>query len=105
MLKIKKESFVMDKVIYVDHAATTPTRKEVLEEMIPYFTEKFGNASSVHSLGRESRKAVEASREKVAKAIGAQPKEIYFTGGGTEADNWAIKGIAYANREKGNHHN
>ena len=93
----------MDKVIYVDHAATTATKSEVLGEMLPYFTEKFGNASSIYSLGRESKKAIDQSREKIAKAIGADTKEIYFTAGGTEADNWAIKGVAYANRKKGNH--
>lgn len=89
--------------IYLDHAATTPVRTEVIEEMLPYFNQKFGNPSSIYSLGRDSKKAVEEAREKVAKAIGAQPKEIFFTGSGTEADNWAIKGVAYANRQKGKH--
>lgn len=93
----------MDRLIYVDHAATTYTKKEVLDEMMPYFTEKFGNGSSIHSKGREAKKAIEDSREKVAASIGASPKEIYFTGGGTEADNWAVRGVAYANRAKGNH--
>jgi len=92
-----------DRLIYFDHAATTAVKPEVVEEMIPYFTEKYGNASSIYSLGRESRKAIEESRDRVASAIGAQSKEIYFTGSGTEADNWAIKGVAYANRSKGNH--
>lgn len=99
----EKESIAMDRIIYVDHAATTYVKPEVLQEMIPHFTNKFGNPSSVYSLGRESKKAVEESREKVAKAIGAQTKEIFFTSGGTESDNWAIKGAAYANRDKGNH--
>jgi len=92
-----------DKLIYLDHAATTPVKPEVLEAMLPYFTEKYGNASSIYSIGRESKKAIEEAREKVAKAIGAPTKEIFFTGSGTEADNWAIKGIAYANKSRGNH--
>lgn len=89
--------------IYFDHAATTPVKPEVLEAMLPYFTNKYGNASTIYSLGRESKKAMEESREKVAAAISASPREIYFTGSGTESDNWAIKGIAYANRDRGNH--
>ncbi|MEY8415364.1 cysteine desulfurase NifS [Tissierella praeacuta] len=93
----------MGKYIYMDNAATTPVKKEVLEEMIPYFTEKYGNPSSVYSLGSLSKRAVEEAREKVANSIGADKKEIFFTGGGSEADNWAIKGIAYANKNKGNH--
>ena len=94
----------MDKKrIYVDHSATTPMRKEVLESMMPYFTENFGNASSVYAEGREAKKAVNLAREKVANAIGADVKEIFFTGSGTEADNWAIRGVAHANRAKGNH--
>jgi cysteine desulfurase len=91
------------KLIYFDHAATTPVKPEVVEAMLPYFTEKYGNASSIYSIGRESKKAIEESREKVAAAFGAQPREIFFTGSGTEADNWAIKGVAYANRQKGKH--
>jgi cysteine desulfurase len=89
--------------IYLDHSATTPMDKEVLAEMLPYFTEKFGNPSSIHSYGREVKKAVEEAREKVAKAIGAQTQEIIFTSGGTEADNMAIKGVALANTKKGKH--
>lgn len=92
-----------DRTIYFDHAATTPVRTEVIETMLPYFNQKFGNPSSIYSLGRDSKKAIEEAREKVAKAIGAQPREIFFTGSGTEADNWAIKGVAYANRQKGKH--
>jgi len=92
-----------DRMIYLDHAATTPVRKEVLEAMLPYFSEKFGNPSSIYSVGRTSKKAIEEAREKVARAIGAEPREIFFTGSGTEADNWAIKGAAYANRQKGKH--
>ncbi|MDQ2085796.1 cysteine desulfurase NifS [Herbivorax sp. ANBcel31] len=91
------------KTIYFDHAATTPISTEVLEEMLPYFTENFGNPSSIYSLGRESKKALEEAREKVSKAVGSNPREIFFTGSGTEADNWAVKGVAYANKDKGNH--
>ena len=93
----------MKKYIYMDNAATTPVKKEVLEEMLPYFTEKYGNPSSVYSLGSMSKRAVEDAREKVAKALGANPREIFFTGGGSESDNWAIKGVAFANYDKGNH--
>ncbi|MCX7748046.1 MAG: cysteine desulfurase NifS [Clostridia bacterium] len=92
-----------DKFIYFDHAATTAAKKEVVEAMIPYYSEKYGNASSIYSVGRESKKAIEEARDRVAKALGAQSKEIFFTGSGTEADNWAIKGVAYANKGKGNH--
>lgn len=93
----------MKDLVYLDHAATTYVKDDVLEHMIPYFTKNFGNASSIYSLGRESKKAIEEAREKVAKAIHSDPKEIFFTGSGTEADNWAIKGVAYANKQKGNH--
>ncbi len=92
-----------DKFIYFDHAATTAVKPEVVQEMLPYFTEKYGNASSIYSIGRESKKAIEEARDRVAQALGAQAKEIFFTGSGTEADNWAIKGVAYANKAKGNH--
>ncbi len=92
-----------DRNIYLDHAATTPVRKEVVEAMLPYFIDRFGNPSSIYSIGRTSKKAVEEAREKVARSIGAEPREIFFTGSGTEADNWAIKGAAYANRKKGSH--
>ncbi|WP_069649436.1 cysteine desulfurase NifS [Caloranaerobacter ferrireducens] len=93
----------MRKYVYMDYAATTPVKKEVLEEMIPYFTDKYGNPSSIYRIGRESRAAIDEAREKVAKIIGAKSKEIYFTSGGSESDNWAIKGVAFANRDKGNH--
>ncbi|MFY9612670.1 MAG: cysteine desulfurase NifS, partial [Tissierellaceae bacterium] len=83
--------------------ATTPVKEEVLEAMLPYFTEKYGNPSSVYSLGSESKVAVEKAREQVAKALGADKKEIFFTASGSESDNWAIKGIAYNRRNKGNH--
>ncbi len=91
------------KRIYFDHSATTPVDREVAELMLEYMTDKYGNPSSVHSFGRETRKAVEEAREKVATLINADPKEIFFTSGGTEGDNLALKGIAYANRKKGNH--
>ena len=94
---------LMDKIIYVDHSATTYVKKEVLEEMLPYFTEKFGNASSPYRIGQVNREAVENAREQVAKAINAEAREIYFTAGGSESDNMIIRGIAYANRNKGNH--
>lgn len=93
----------MSKRIYLDHAATTYTSKEVLNEMLPFFTEHFGNPSSVHQFGREVKKSIDIARDRVAKAIGALPEEIYFTAGGSEADNLAIKGVAYANKSKGNH--
>ena len=93
----------MQKIRYFDHAATTAVGEEVLKEMLPYFSLNFGNASSIYSIGRKSKKAVEHARDQVAKAIGANPKEIFFTGCGSESDNLAIKGIAYANRKKGNH--
>jgi cysteine desulfurase len=91
------------KRIYLDNAATTSVRPEVLEAMLPWFTEDFGNASSVHSFGRKSTRAVDEAREKVAKALGAIASEIYFTSGGTEADNWAVKGYALKHKDKGSH--
>lgn len=89
--------------IYLDHNATTPVHPEVLEAMLPYYKDKFGNASSIHGFGKETKVALEESREKVAKLINASPSEIYFTSGGTESDNLAIKGAAFANRKKGKH--
>ena len=89
--------------IYLDNAATTAVSPEVLEAMLPYFTQCFGNPSSIHSTGRDARRVVDAARRQVAAAIGAQPQEIYFTAGGSESDNWAIKGTAFAKRAKGNH--
>lgn len=91
------------KSIYFDNAATTQLDEEVLQEMIPYLKEHYGNASSIYQLGRESKKAVEDSREKIAKVLNCKPNEIYFTSGGSESDNTAIKGIARANKKKGNH--
>ena len=93
----------MGKRIYLDYSATTPVKKEVLDVMMPYFTEDFGNPSSVHSFGRDAKNAVNGARETVAKYIGAIPAEVYFTGGGSESDNWAIRGVAYANAKKGKH--
>lgn len=91
------------KEIYLDHSATTYTDPEVLQEMLPYFTEVFGNASSQHKAGREALKAVDTARERIAKAIGCLPSEVYFTSGGSESDNWAIKGMAEMHKDKGNH--
>ncbi len=93
----------MDKIIYVDHSATTYVKKEVLDEMLPYFSEKYGNASSPYKMGQISRDAVDKAREQVATAIGAKFDEIYFTAGGSESDNMIIRGIAYANKVRGNH--
>lgn len=90
-------------IIYCDHAATTPVKEEVLNEMIPYFSMNYGNPSSIYSIGRRSKKALDTARTRVAKAIGADEKEIYFTSCGSESDNLAIKGIAKANNEKGKH--
>lgn len=93
----------MTKRIYVDNAATTKVAPEVVEAMLPYFTENFGNPSSIYAEGREAKKAIERAREQVATAIGADPKEIYFTGSGSEADNWALRSTAKALSSKGNH--
>lgn len=92
-----------NKSVYMDYAATTFVKPEVLQEMLPYFTEKFGNPSSLYSFSDDTKRAIIRSREKVASAINADKSEIYFTGGGSEADNWAIKGIAEAHKNKGNH--
>ena len=89
--------------IYLDYASTTPTDKRVVEAMQPYFGEVFGNPSSIHAFGQEARAAVEGARTRIASFLGADPAEIVFTSGGTESDNFAIKGVAYANRAKGNH--
>ena len=90
-------------LIYFDHAATTPVKEEVMKEMLPFFSSNYGNPSSIYSIGRRSKKAVETARNKVAKAICGDDKEIFFTSCGSESDNLAIKGVAYANKEKGNH--
>ena len=89
--------------IYLDNAATTSVRKEVVEEMLPYFTTMYGNPSSSHFFGRETKMAIENARKQVAKAINAQTKEVYFTAGGSESDNWAIMAIVKANNERGKH--
>ena len=89
--------------IYLDNAATTPMRKEVLEVMLPYLTEQFGNPSSIHAFGREAKRAIERARKQVAQAIGATPREIYFTSGGSESDNWAIQALCHTNAHKGKH--
>jgi cysteine desulfurase len=89
--------------VYLDHSATTPVDPLIVEAMLPYFSEKFGNPSSLYTIGRQARRAIEESRQKVADLIGAKKEEIIFTGSGTESDNLAIKGIAYRNRKKGDH--
>lgn len=93
----------MKKTIYLDNAATTKTRPEVVEAMLPYFTEFYGNPSSIYSFSDEPKKAVAAGRESIAKSIGAKTNELYFTGGGSESDNWALKATAEAYKSKGNH--
>lgn len=91
------------KLRYFDNAATTRTKDEVLKEMLPYFNEKFGNPSSLYTIGRMSKKAIEEARKKVSSLINCTPNEIYFTGGGSESDNTIIKGIAYSNSKRGKH--
>lgn len=93
----------MNKLIYMDNAATTPVHPEVLKEMIPYFSENFGNPSSVYSIAGNTRKAIEDARESIASFLGASKSEVYFTGSGTESDNWALKSIAQTYKTKGNH--
>ena len=92
-----------ERLIYMDHAATTSGRPEVLEAMLPYLTEQYGNPSSVYGLGQDARKAIDEARDKVAAVLGARPTEIVFTSGGTESDNAAVKGVASAARQYGNH--
>ena len=92
----------MKRTVYLDHSATTPLDKRVLEKMLPYMTENFGNANSLHSFGRTAISAVDASRDTVATLIGAKPNEIYFTSGGSEGDSWAIKSVANCYKNKGN---
>lgn len=94
----------MSRFVYVDNAATTAVSKDVLDSMIPYYTEKYGNPSSLYSIGRDSKKAIETAREDIAKCLNALPSEIFFTSGGSEADNWAIKGVAHEQALKGKNH-
>ena len=89
--------------VYLDNAATTKLDEQVLKAMMPYLTDIYGNASSMHSFGREAGKAVDESRAKVASILNCKPSEIYFTSGGTESDNWAIKGAALAQSKRGRH--
>ena len=93
----------MDRLIYLDNAATTKVKSEVVDAMLPYFTEEFGNPSSVYSFAAKNKTVIERAREMIAASINAKPKEIYFTGGGSESDNMAIKGIARAYKDKGRH--
>lgn len=93
----------MNKIKYFDHSATTYVKEEVLKEMLPYFSVEYGNPSSMYSIGRRAKKAKEEARKEVARVINCKPEEIYFTSCGSESDNLAIKGIAYANKYKGNH--
>lgn len=93
----------MSQCIYLDNSATTPVKPEVLSTMLPYLKEEFGNPSSIYKKANATEEAVRTAREQVAKALGAKPGEIFFTSGGSEADNWAIKGAAYANSQKGKH--
>ena len=93
----------MEKMIYLDNAATTRTSPEVVEAMLPYFSELYGNASTVYEFGAKSKEAVTEARETIARAIGAKDNEIYFTAGGSESDNWALKATAEAYKDKGKH--
>ncbi|MBC7345302.1 MAG: aminotransferase class V-fold PLP-dependent enzyme, partial [Clostridia bacterium] len=90
------------KTIYLDHAATTAVDPRVVEAMLPFFTEQYGNASSIYALGRQARQALESARSKVADILHAQPEEIIFTSCGSESDNLAIRGVAWASRRRGN---
>lgn len=91
----------MKRFVYADNAATTKISPQVFDAMVPYLTEQYGNPSSIYSIGRDARKAIETARQKVAAAIGAEPVEIYFTGCGTESDNWALKSTAEVMKRKG----
>ena len=93
----------MTNKIYMDNAATTPLKREVLDAMMPYLTEEYGNASSIYATGRDAKRALDEARQTVADALGAKVNEIYFTSCGSEADNWAIQGVAYANKNRGRH--
>ena len=91
------------RMVYMDHAATTPVRPEVMEAMLPYFTHRFGNASSLYTLAQESRRAVDEARESVARVLGCRTSEVVFTSGGSESDNTALKGAVLALKQTGNH--
>lgn len=93
----------MDKTVYLDHAATTPVHPKVLEAMLPYFSEKYGNPATIYALGQDARQALDEARRDVAQILGATPSEIIFTSGGTESVNTALKGVAFANQSQGNH--
>ena len=93
----------MGKLIYMDHAATTAVRPEVLDAMLPYFTEKFGNPSGVYTFASRNKDVINVARDIIADSLGAKPEEIYFTGGGSESDNWALKAVAEAFQDKGKH--
>ena len=92
----------MPNLIYADHAATTPVRQEVLQAMLPYFSQQYGNPSSLYRLGRQAKAALEQARERVAHCLNASPEEIFFTSGGSEGDNWAVMGMALAGKAQGN---
>lgn len=100
---IKMRSDIMDRTIYLDHAATTATRPEVVSEMLPYFTENYGNPSSVYKFSNASKDAIVTARETIAKSLNADSKDIYFTAGGSESDNWALKEVARVYKTKGKH--
>ena len=91
------------KMVYMDHSATTATDPDVVKAMLPWFSLMYGNPSSLYKIALESKTAIDDARKKVASALGAEPEEIYFTSGGTESDNWALVGVAFANRKKGDH--
>ena len=93
----------MPRTIYLDHAATTSVHPKALEAILPYFRERYGNPSSVYTLAREARKALDESRETVAGVLGCKSSEIIFTSGGTESDSTALKGVAFASKQAGNH--
>ena len=93
----------MGKMIYLDNAATTKTAPEVVEAMLPYFSENYGNPSSIYEIAGKSKEAITEAREKIAKVLGADSRDIYFTAGGSESDNWALKAAFEAYSSKGNH--
>ena len=93
----------LEKLIYMDYAATTPTRQEVVNTMLPYMTTHFGNPSSIYTLAQDARNAVDSARKTISKILGSRSSEIVFTSGGTESDNTAIKGVSFAMKHLGNH--